>query len=426
MPVNRSHNIISFTDRVGSEAHRSFMLVANEIMERGFEDVILDFSKCASAYLDGMVPVICVIDHLKSRGVEFSLQLPEETWLARLFVNTNWAHFICPDKYKQSDIVHDRHLALQRFEDFRQQQQVVNYFLDVVMRSMMLDRRIISGLEWSINEITDNVLNHAQSDNGGFIQVMTNQDKGTIFFIVGDPGRGILAAMKEGFPTMTDDAYAIGEAVKAGVTSRRDYGQGNGLAGTLRIATWSRGLFEITSGSVQLVVKHDGSDSYEGAESRIYRRSVNQIFQGTIVSATIGINSVFSLEEALGFGKALHQPTDIIELQYENDEGTEMYLKLCDETTGFGTRFSGSQIRTKVSNLLSAGSGKILVIDWDGIPVVSSSFADEFVGKIFVDLGPLNFSMRVRNVNMEALVKGLVDKAIKQRLVQSMSSDGVA
>ncbi|HXO74651.1 MAG TPA: DUF4325 domain-containing protein, partial [Puia sp.] len=57
-------------------------------------------------------------------------------------------------------------------------------------------------------------------------------------------------------------------------------------------------------------------------------------------------------------------------------------------------------------------------IDWEGIPVISSSFADEFMGKLFVELGPISFGARIRNKTMEVLIKQLLDKAIMQRMAQ--------
>ena len=93
-------------------------------------------------------------------------------------------------------------------------------------------------------------------------------------------------------------------------------------------------------------------------------------------------------------------------------------LKLRDESTGFGSRPAGRQLRTKCVNLLNAEPTKPLVLDWTGVPLVSSSFADELVGKLFASLGPLAFSVRVRNRGMDATVRGLVDKAILQRAAQ--------
>jgi len=106
---------------------------------------------------------------------------------------------------------------------------------------------------------------------------------------------------------------------------------------------------------------------------------------------------------------------DVIEAKYETESGNEFMIKLATETTGFGSRGAGLQIRNKCLNLLTADQNHPLVLDWSGVPVISSSFADEAIGKLFVELGPLNFSARVRNIGLEPLVRGLIEKAILQR-----------
>jgi hypothetical protein len=106
---------------------------------------------------------------------------------------------------------------------------------------------------------------------------------------------------------------------------------------------------------------------------------------------------------------------DVIEAKYETESGNEFMIKLASETTGFGSRESGRQIRNKFQNILEADKSRPLVLDWTGVPVISSSFADEAVGKLFVELGPITFSTRVKNVGLEPLVRGLIEKAILQR-----------
>lgn len=134
--------------------------------------------------------------------------------------------------------------------------------------------------------------------------------------------------------------------------------------------------------------------------------------------AEIGLDANFRLSDALGLGGEPFQPVDIIELKYETEAGDAIVLKLHEESTGFGSRSAGRQLRTKCLNLLNAQPTKPLLLDWSAVPLVSSSFADELVGKLFVSLGPLTFSTRVRNVGMETMVRGLVDKAIIQRTAQ--------
>ena len=240
-------NRIIFGEKINSETHRDYMFALHDAMKIGQAELCLDFEDTKKAYSDGMIPILCSLDSLRRSGVSISADLPGGQEISRLFMNTNWAHFLSPSQYPITETTHDRHLSVKRFRSLVEPQAVVSEFLDVVMRNISLERDVLAGLEWSINEITDNVLNHAQSEDGGLVQATTYLENRTVAFTVGDSGRGILSSMRQAFPSLPDDTSAIGEAVKAGVTGNSDLGQGNGLAGALRVATLSGGQFAVTS-----------------------------------------------------------------------------------------------------------------------------------------------------------------------------------
>jgi len=56
-----------------------------------------------------------------------------------------------------------------------------------------------------------------------------------------------------------------------------------------------------------------------------------------------------------------------------------------------------------------------VIIDFDGVGVVSSSFADEVFGRLFVEMGPRAFMIRIQMRNVDPTVEGLIDRAIMQR-----------
>jgi hypothetical protein len=120
-------------------------------------------------------------------------------------------------------------------------------------------------------------LNHANSSTGGIVQVSTYIQNHSVSFAVADSGIGILNSLKQGILTLRTDIQAIGEAVKAGVTRHPLAGQGNGLAGTLRIASMSGGSFSVTSGRGHMMV-------YEAETNRL-ERHINQNYSGTLVCA---------------------------------------------------------------------------------------------------------------------------------------------
>lgn len=405
-------NTIEVTGKVNSFNVKDFCSAISIFKSSGMKNLTLDFSNVINAYPNGMLPIIATIQNLRDSGFDIYVKLPQNDNTRRLFRAVNWAYYLSPRQFEKSESTHDRHLITTNFKTAEEQKKAVDDLMEVILRNMELPRDIISGLEWSINELTDNVLNHSESKVGGFVQATTYPKEGIIAFAVADAGRGILNSLREGFPTLRTDIQAMGEAVKMGVTRNPEKGQGNGLAGSLRVTTMSNGSFEITSGIGKLVSTAD--------DTQKHIRKELQKYEGTIVCGQLKNTSDFSVTKALVFLNGIeYTPVDVIEMKYESDDSNCLVLKMRQETTGFGTRFSGVQIRTKVINLMNAEPQYPLFIDWEGIPVISSSFADELIGKLFLRLGAMTFSAKIRNQNMEPLIRGLLDKAVAQRLTQA-------
>jgi hypothetical protein len=185
--VLREMNRIRFVGRVNALAYRQYLRATSEARRAGYDEFVLDFSGCNAAFPSGMVPLLAASDSLRRSGLDVEIVLPVNEELKRLFHNANWAHLLEPARYDGFDAQHDRHVAAHRFKTPDEQQNLVNAFLDVVMRQMRLQREVIAGLEWSINEITDNVLNHAQCADGGIVQVNTFPQARKVAFAVSVP-----------------------------------------------------------------------------------------------------------------------------------------------------------------------------------------------------------------------------------------------
>jgi hypothetical protein len=87
-----------------------------------------------------------------------------------------------------------------------------------------------------------------------------------------------------------------------------------------------------------------------------------------------------------------------------------------NEAKSFGSRLAGEPVRTRLKNLYKMSNGEKIIIDCEGIPLISSSFADEVFGKLFVEIGPLGFMQKFEFVNIRHTVRQLIDKAIAQRI----------
>lgn len=134
-------------------------------------------------------------------------------------------------------------------------------------------------------------------------------------------------------------------------------------------------------------------------------------YGGTSVRCGIGLNNPRLLHEALRFrGQSHIPPYDVIERRFENQEGTLMVTVKKDAARDIGSRAGGRRVRQLIENLLREQSS--IVIDFEGVGVISSSFADEVFGRLFVALGPRAFMTRVEMRNVGPTVEGLIDRAI--------------
>ena len=212
--------------------------------------------------------------------------------------------------------------------------------------------------------------------------------------------------MRKAHPKLQSDSEALDKAIREGITRDQRVGQGNGLYGTWRIVERSGGIFQIFSGNASLTSSPKG----------LQVRTETIPFNGTLLVANIRYGAPLDLGEALNFRGARHIPVDYIETKYEEDDAGNIHFKLADESTGFGSRKSGEPVRKKLSNLARIGCEGRIIIDFSEIPLVSSSFADEVFGKLFHELGPIEFTRRLDFRGIDPLVRGLIDKAITQRI----------
>jgi hypothetical protein len=138
-------------------------------------------------------------------------------------------------------------------------------------------------------------------------------------------------------------------------------------------------------------------------------------FIGTLVAASINYEEPLSLGQALKFRGKSHEPADMVQITYEETEDGSLYVRLSKEGEGFGSRVAGVPIRNKLKNLIRIGANKRIIVDFDDVPVISSSYADEVFGKLFVDLGALTFMKAIEFRRVDETVRALIDKAIEQR-----------
>jgi hypothetical protein len=382
---------------------RASSAIYQAVNTQGYADLILDFSDCENVFERFVLPVVCLCSYYtREYNVGFTIRKPREQRLASLFHNANWAHLICPANYKETTFDGAQHVPAVQFFSPDDHYKAVDRVLDAVLSTLPdLSRDSLKALKWSLDEIADNVSNHAQSAVGGFIQATTFTQSGCVEFVVADAGISIPRSLD-----LKSHKYAIERAIQEGVTRNKTTNRGNGLFGAYQIATISGGSFEIVSGHGFLTAF--GEKVRFGEDFKL--------FPGTVVASRIDLTKPDLLSRALRFeGKPFDPGFDYIEQVYEKEDCDDLVFRIADEAQSLGSREAAKVIATKLENLLKMNPDCKITVDFAEVVIVSSSFADEVFGKLFKTMGPLAFMSRLEFANMDKTIRSLIDRAIRQR-----------
>jgi hypothetical protein len=83
---------------------------------------------------------------------------------------------------------------------------------------------------------------------------------------------------------------------------------------------------------------------------------------------------------------------------------------------------SGEKIRNELINIYKQ-SGKSITLDFKDLNIVSSSFADELIGKLVAEFGFYAFNNVFKLKNMNTSVQSIVQRSVAQRMIESFENN---
>lgn len=386
--------------------------IHHTIEKAGYENLTLDFSHCSYVDAGSMLAVCAQAIDRRTIDNYFRLEVPENDQLNRLFMNANWAHFIDPRRYDPAKKTSQTQTPATQYTKSSEQNSLVNRICNQMLGLIPdMNRADLQAFEWTINEITDNVLVHSHSQSGGLVQLSFFPKNKTVKYMVADAGMGIPHSMRSGRDySNVSDFDALHKVIEEGVTRDKAVGQGNGLYGSYQISRHCQGMFEIRSGHAHLQLSK---------KNGLHVKVEKIPYTGTLIVGEVDFSMPKLLEEALKFGGKKHVLSyDHIDHKYENDNNSEIRFILKNEAESLGSRTAGTPVRNKLKNLFAMSNSKSILIDFEGIHLMSSSFADEVFGKLFKEIGPMAFMQRIQLHRAPQTCKDLIDKAITQRMGQ--------
>jgi hypothetical protein len=400
-------NRISVRGAIGlADYKRVLAAIHNLTTTKGYDSISIDLSEATATFAGPMLALGASLAKYRLEHVNFSVAFPTDAKLHRLCRNAGWLHLLDPSLPPAPTYINSQHVPVVSFATSEEQFAVTNRLLDTVLSSLPgLTRYDLGGLEWAVNEVTDNVLNHSQSPCGGFVQLSAFPEQRRVELTVADAGLGIPSTLRMGYPDIMHDSHALELAVQEGVTRSLSVGRGNGLYGTIEIARVSSGYIHI----------HSGYGRLHAEDNELHLDDDSIPYGGSLVVTSLDCSDPNALGRALRFDGQQYEPLDVIDTRYATEDLEAISFIILRDSPSVGSRIAGEAFRTKVENLLGMRPDAKAVLDFTGMNVVSSSFADEVVGKLFATLGPIGFMSRVVLKGLSPTVRGLIDRALLQR-----------
>lgn len=362
------------------------------------QNVVLYFPKHFRLFPNAMAPLACMLDHIRDTGIKVTIHNDVDD-LAE-------SHFDSP----LSPSAHENEPPLNpagvvwKYTTASELERLLGWTTEYLARKLICESGVLLALEWCLNEILDNVFQHALVPSGYFM-FQVQQERHRLSFSAADQGIGIFHSFSKSRYRPSSPTDAITLALRRGVTSNMEC-QGNGLWGASEIITQNRGQMTISSG---------GGAIYYNRQSGVIKsfetvQVLDQELPGTTVDVQLDASQPINLLEAFAGD---YEPINLRIERMEDSQGF-VVLPLKKASAGTGTRESGRNMRVYVQNLLRTSSQPIM-IDCSGIGIVSSSYADEFVGKLYRELGSEIIGTRIRFTNMTETVKLIVSNAVAMR-----------
>lgn len=394
---------VFFPSELDLKFYKVFLSLLHKLEVEGSDDIVLDFSRSIKATPSAMIGIISQL----SPNINYQYVPPEDRALFLIFQKNCWEFHIVRQPYDAIPKSYSGSTSLIHVTSSAQVHLAVDQVLGTILMAMpMVERSQLQALEWSLNEVVDNVFNHGASRNGAYLEATIYKKNRVVDFVVSDSGRGIPESMKR--IGIHNAPQALNEAIKEGVTSNKGYNKGNGLYGTSQIAMKSKGHFLIDSGYGRLF--------YDRRRDLVSSSSEKIPYSGTLVHWSVGLDDPDLLRNALVFeGKSHEIHFDYLDKVFDHD-GDHYTVFVRDHLADISTRLGGERFRNLVENLAAAADAGGVIVSFADVSVISSSFADEVFAKLAERRGEEWLRRRVLVQRANDVIQGIISREISSRL----------
>ena len=372
---------------------------------KGIGVLTIDFDKVYDkSYPNCLVPVSGLLDYFKkNENIHIKVRKLRNSYLNRTqFVNSP---VITKSQISSNNSsVFDK---VWKFSNPKETKLISDYVFNEILNNISCQAGVLNAISWCINEVMDNVLRHSKV-NFGFFMCQHHVHTNRLAFAIYDYGIGFYNSLYSSYRPRNYE-QAIQLAITEKVTSDKVDGRGFGLYGLHQIIKLNQGTLNISSMSSTYIYRNEGRirDQYFSNSNYISPQA------GTVlIDFQIDYTNKTDIMRVLPGG-----PYEQFEMLLESleDQNGAIQYKLSDYAESTGNRKSGLPIRNQLINIYNERSSWIL-IDFEGIKYIASSFADEVFGKLIVQVGEKNFGNRFRLKNLSNELRGIISFSLNDRI----------
>lgn len=276
---------------------------------------------------------------------------------------------------------------------------------DLVRQNVDGTKDFLPALRWVVQELTDNVGNHADSPTPGVLCAQLYPKKRRVEIAISDMGRGIKASLSGRYPKIWSHGDAITRAMEPGVTRDLAAGQGNGLSGSQEIIMANGGGLNIWTGNADLAFDRGRKEGFRlGPE-----------FPGTGVFFSLRTNHPVDLRNTTLFDGTERSLHAVSRTPLANPD-PEVFVR--EHCVHVGGREAAKPLREILEERTHAGQQDptSVVVDFEGVELPSSSFLDEVFGRFAERHGIASYERLLDVRGASEVARGMIARVVSQRL----------
>jgi anti-sigma regulatory factor (Ser/Thr protein kinase) len=211
--------------------------------------LIIDFENCDFLYPDYALLLLCSIKYIESKGIKVNGKIKMDT------SKVIYQYLLKMDFFKNLHIdipkleINNEDYSFVEIQTYTSENQieVQNRIIKVLREKSKINDDVLTGLDYCLNEILDNILNHSK-EKEGWVVAQYFSTLNQIRLMVADHGIGIKEALNERYTFSEEEA--LQKCIEQGITNGR--GQGHGLYATSLFTKENKGWLSIISGGKKL------------------------------------------------------------------------------------------------------------------------------------------------------------------------------